>query len=84
MKKNDEYSCEELMNISYALIDFTKAVDNMDNMLADAVSSGVESGRLLGMLEAYDYLVEKGFIKASDSLKKHIDELYPTSPMAKA
>ena len=84
MKKNDEYNIEELANISFALIDFAKAVDNMDSMLSDAVSSGVESGRLLGLIEAYDYLVAKGFVKASDSLKQHLDDLYPPSPMAKA
>jgi len=84
MKKNEEYSSTELINISYALLDFARAAENIDNMLADAVSSGVESGRMLGMIEAYDYLMQKGHKKAADVLRLHIEDAYPEPPAAKA
>ncbi len=84
MKKNEEYTCDELATISHALIDLINASNNMDVLLADAVTSGVASGRLLGLFDAYDYLVKQGHTKAAATLKLQIDKLYPEPPMAKA
>ena len=84
MKRDDEYTCDELTNISHALIDFVRTTDNLDVVITAAASSGVESGRLLGLTEAHDFLLRGGFTKAAAALKDLLDEEYPPRPIAKA
>jgi hypothetical protein len=72
------------MNISYALLDFVKMTDSLDVRLTEAVEAGMQSGKIVGMLDAYDYLTKTGHAKAALALKKHLDDLYPAAPLAKA
>ena len=64
---------------------------DIDRMLAEAVDSGVVSGRLLGLVEAYEFLVKSGFKQSAKMLKQsakmlkqRIETASPSLPEAKA
>lgn len=82
LKSNDEDT--EISEIIFAIEDFSRAAAGFDILLASAVDSGVESGRMLGLLEAYDHLVKKGYASAASALKVYVDKMYIAPPPAKA
>ena len=82
MKCNNEDA--EILEIVFAIEEFNRAMAGFDILLANAVDSGVESGRMLGFLEAYNYLVRQGHTMAASSLKVYIDKMYASPSPTKA
>lgn len=74
MKKEDKMD-RVLDELEAASMELKSSLDSIDRMVADAVDSGVESGRMLGLVQAYDFLVKSGFVQSSKALRIHIDEV---------
>jgi hypothetical protein len=45
-----------------------------DRILLEAVEAGIESGRSIGVLEAYNFLIREGFDAAAEILMILVDE----------
>ena len=45
-----------------------------DRLLIEAVEAGVESGRSIGVLESYNFLVREGFSAAAEVLMQLVEE----------
>ena len=82
MKENIEDA--EITELIYAIDNFSKAAAGFDILLSNAVDSGVESGKMLGLLEAYDHLSSRGYTAAAKSLKSYLEKSYPPTAEAKA
>lgn len=64
---------EEQLN-SIAIEGFLKASEDFNKILLDAVEAGMESGRSIGVLESYNFLVREGFTEAADVLLELVQE----------
>lgn len=60
----------ELMSIS----DLLKAAKNFDKIVLDSVEAGMESGRSIGVLESYNFLIREGFDEAAEALMELVYE----------
>ena len=69
----DERFERAIAEIESATDDLNRAMASIDHLVKDGVESGIETGQILGLLEAYNYLVRSGHKKAAADLKKHID-----------
>lgn len=61
---------DELTTIS----DLLKTAKNFDKIILDSVEAGMESGRSIGVLESYNFLVREGFEAAAEALMELIYE----------
>lgn len=70
MSQIHEASEEELVTISGLL----RAAKNFDKVILDSVEAGMESGRSIGVLESYNFLIREGFEDAAEALMELIYE----------
>lgn len=70
MSQVHQISEEELMSIS----DLLKATKNFDKIILDSVEAGMESGRSIGVLESYNFLIREGFDAAAEALMELVYE----------
>mgnify|MGYP003345312596 CR=1 FL=1 len=75
---------DELVDLSFAVLDFARAAENLDHLLIDATEAGIEAGKILGLFEAYEHLHKLGYTRSAKAIKVYIDEVYPQPPQAKA
>lgn len=61
---------EELMTVEDLLI----TAKNFDKIIMDSVEAGMESGRSVGVLESYNFLVREGFDEAAEALMELVYE----------
>lgn len=47
---------------------------NFDRLLLEAVEAGIESGRSMGIIEAYNFLIMEGHTAAAESMMQLITE----------
>jgi len=59
---------------SSALIDLLKAAEDLDRLLSESAGAGFDTGRLSGILEAYDFLISRGHSIAAKSLKNLVED----------
>jgi hypothetical protein len=81
---SDKLSKKELIDISQAVLDFARTAENLDRLIVEATDSGIESGRLLGLYEAYDHMIKLGYTRSAKEIRSYIDEKFPALPPAKA
>lgn len=67
------FTNEEQLN-SVVIEGFLKASEDFNKILLDAVEAGMESGRSVGVLESYNFLVREGFTEAADVLLELVQE----------
>lgn len=60
----------EMMSIG----DLLKAAKNFDKIVLDSVEAGMESGRSIGVLESYNFLIREGFDEAAEALMELVYE----------
>jgi hypothetical protein len=51
-----------------------KASKDFDRILLEAVEAGIESGRSIGVLESYNFLIREGFDGAAEVLMELVHE----------
>lgn len=61
---------EELMTVD----DLLTTAKNFDKIIIDSVEAGMESGRSVGVLESYNFLVREGFDEAAEALMELVYE----------
>jgi hypothetical protein len=61
---------EELMTVE----DLLTTAKNFDKIIMDSVEAGMESGRSVGVLESYNFLVREGFDEAAEALMELVYE----------
>lgn len=61
---------EELMTVD----DLFTTAKNFDKIIMDSVEAGMESGRSVGVLESYNFLVREGFDEAAEALMELVYE----------
>ena len=81
---SDKMSNKKLVDISQAVLDFARTAENLDRLIVEATDAGIETGRLLGLYEAYDHMIKLGYTRSAKEIKGYIDEKFPSSPKAKA
>ena len=57
MIQQDDLKTEELISIENLL----KSVKDFDRLILEAVDAGIESGRSIGVIEAYNILIREGY-----------------------
>lgn len=65
-----QISEEELMTVD----DLLTTAKNFDKIIIDSVEAGMESGRSVGVLESYNFLVREGFDEAAEALMELVYE----------
>lgn len=70
MSQVQKISETELMSIG----DLLKAVKSFDKVVLDSVEAGMESGRSIGVLESYNFLIREGFDEAAEALMELVYE----------
>ena len=70
MQHIQKVSESEMMSIG----DLLKAVKNFDKIVLDSVEAGMESGRSIGVLESYNFLIREGFDEAAEALMELVYE----------
>lgn len=48
--------------------DLLNVAKNFDKIILDSVEAGLESGRSMGVLESYNFLIREGFGEAAEAL----------------
>jgi hypothetical protein len=79
---NDDTKNKSLVNLVYVITDMLSAAKDIDRLLEEATESGMESGRILGLVEAHEFLTKNGHTKAANSFKKYLELIYPPRPKA--
>jgi len=60
---------QDVTQIDTKLIkDLLRAAENFDKIILDSVDAGLESGRSIGVIESYNFLVKEGFEEAAEAL----------------
>lgn len=54
--------------------DLLTTAKNFDKIIMDSVEAGMESGRSVGVLESYNFLVREGFDEAAEALMELVYE----------
>jgi hypothetical protein len=67
MSNDDQIVEEEIRDVK----DLFK---NFDKIILDSVESGIESGRSIGILESYNFLVKEGYPHAAEALLVLVNE----------
>jgi hypothetical protein len=70
MSQIHQISKEELMTVD----DLLRTAKNFDKIIMDSVEAGMESGRSVGVLESYNFLVREGFDEAAEALMELVYE----------
>lgn len=70
MSQLHQISEEEVTTIG----DLLNAAKNFDKIILDSVEAGMESGRSIGVLESYNFLVREGFDAAAEALMELVYE----------
>lgn len=70
MSHTQQISEGEVSTIDDLLI----AAKNFDKIILDSVEAGMESGRSIGVLESYNFLVREGFGEAAEALMELVYE----------
>lgn len=70
MSQTQEIKEVELMSIG----DLLKTAKNFDKIILDSVEAGIESGRSIGVLESYNFLIREGFDDAAEALMELVYE----------
>ena len=65
-----------ILEVESATDELNRALESVDRLIKEGVESGMETGKILGLLEAYNHLVRGGHKKAAEDLKVHIDSKY--------
>jgi len=64
MSHTQEVSEVDVISIN----DLLKVAKNFDKIVLDSVEAGMESGRSIGVLESYNFLIREGFDEAAEAL----------------
>lgn len=64
IKELESMTTEELFSI----------VKNFDRIIVESVEAGVETGKSLGVLESYNFLLREGFKDAANALMVLVEE----------
>jgi hypothetical protein len=75
MMQQGDLKTEELISIENLL----KSVKDFDRLILEAVDAGIESGRSIGVIEAYNILIREGHGAAAELLMNIISEDDPGS-----
>jgi hypothetical protein len=67
---NTPMTPEELTMIDELLV----SSKNFDKIIFDSVEAGIESGRSIGVLESYNFLVREGYGEAAEALMELVYE----------
>ena len=59
---------------SLSIAGLIKASNDFDRIMLEAVEAGIESGRSMGVIEAYNLLVNEGYLDAAETLMDLINE----------
>jgi hypothetical protein len=51
-----------------------KTASDLDRIMLEAVEAGMETGRSIGVIEAYNVLVNEGYVDAAEALMDLINE----------
>lgn len=51
-----------------------KTANDLDRIMLEAVEAGMESGRSIGVIEAYNFLINEGHHEAAECLIELIEE----------
>jgi hypothetical protein len=51
-----------------------KTTSDLDRIMLEAVEAGMETGRSIGVIEAYNVLVNEGYVDAAEALMDLINE----------
>lgn len=54
--------------------DLLTTAKNFDKIILDSVEAGMESGRSVGVIESYNFLVREGFDEAAEALMELVYE----------
>lgn len=57
-----------------AVENFLKATKELDRILLETVDAGIESGRSMGVIESYNFLVREGYTAAAEVLMQLVEE----------
>ena len=61
-------------DLAFTLKDLLRASEELDRLLQEAVESGVETGRSIGVIEAYNILVLNGHKAAARLVMELVEE----------
>jgi hypothetical protein len=60
--------------VAFTLGDLLRAAQELDRLLHEAVEAGVDSGRTMGVLEAYNVLVRAGHKEAATKVMELVED----------
>jgi septum formation inhibitor-activating ATPase MinD len=75
MIQQDDLKTEELISIENLL----KSVKDFDRLILEAVDAGIESGRSIGVIEAYNILIREGYGDVAELLMNIISDDDPSA-----
>jgi len=57
-----------------AIENFLKATKDFDRILLETIDAGIESGRSMGVIESYNFLIREGHTAAAEVLMQLVEE----------
>jgi len=71
MSQSNDFKSDETTIVIENLLNIAK---DFDRIMLEAVEAGMESGRSIGVIESYNFLVREGYTNAAEALMELVKE----------